>query len=87
MVIHDTECPSVKTATTKTQTQCAIVWAITVALLGGIQFEVGNPVHVFVSLAKKATIRQLTTMLSTSKNVQFPGHNHLLTTCTDDPSL
>ena len=26
-------------------------------------------------------------MLSTSKNVLFPGHNHLLTTGTDDPSL
>ena len=36
---------------------------------------------------KKATIRQQTTMLSTSKNVLFPGHNHLLTTIADDPSL
>ena len=26
-------------------------------------------------------------MLVTSKNVLFPGHNHLLTTSTDDPSL
>ena len=26
-------------------------------------------------------------MLSTSKNVLFPGHNHLLTTDADDPSL
>ena len=26
-------------------------------------------------------------MLSTSKNVLFLGHNHLLTTGTDDPSL
>ena len=26
-------------------------------------------------------------MLDTSKNVLFPGHNHLLTTGTDDPSL
>ena len=26
-------------------------------------------------------------MLATSKNVLFPGHNHLLTTSTDDPSL
>ena len=24
---------------------------------------------------------------ATSKNVLFPGHNHLLTTSTDDPSL
>ena len=26
-------------------------------------------------------------MLATSKNVLFPGHNHLLTTGTDHPSL
>ena len=26
-------------------------------------------------------------MLATSKNVLFPGHNHQLTTDTDDPSL
>ena len=26
-------------------------------------------------------------MLATTKNVIFPGHNHLLTTGTDDPSL
>ena len=38
-------------------------------------------------LRKINTIHQLTTLLSTSKNVQFPGHNHLLTTCADDPSL
>ena len=36
---------------------------------------------------KKATIHQVTTMLATSKNVLFPGHNHLLTTSTDDLSL
>ena len=34
---------------------------------------------------KKNTIHQVTTMLSTSKNVPFPGHNHLLTTGADDP--
>ena len=39
------------------------------------------------SLGKKATIHELTTILSTSKNVLFPGHNHLLTTGTDDQSL
>ena len=38
-------------------------------------------------LHKKATIHQVTTMLATSKNVLFPGHNHLLTTGTDDPTL
>ena len=35
----------------------------------------------------KATIHQVTTMLATSKNVLFPGHNPLLTTGTDDPTL
>ena len=30
--------------------------------------------------AKQATIHQVTIMLATSKNVLFPGHNHLLTT-------
>ena len=39
------------------------------------------------SLSKKATIHQVTTMLATSKNVLFPGHNHLLTTGTDVSSL
>ena len=39
------------------------------------------------STAQKATIHQVTAMLATSKNVIFPGHNHLLTTCIDDPSL
>ena len=34
---------------------------------------------------KRHYIHQLTTMLSTSKNVLFPGHNHLLNTGTDDP--
>ena len=37
--------------------------------------------------AKKATIHQVTTMLATSKNILFSGHNHLLTTGTDDPTL
>ena len=32
-------------------------------------------------------IHRVTTMLATSKNVPFPGHNRLLTTSTDDPSL
>ena len=38
-------------------------------------------------LRKKATIHQVPTMLATSKNVLFPGHNHLLTTGTDDLTL
>ena len=36
----------------------------------------------------KANIRQVTTMLATSKNLPFQDHNHLLTTTgTDDPTL
>ena len=37
--------------------------------------------------AQKATIHQVTTTLVTSKNVLFPGHNHLLTTSIEDPLL
>ena len=40
-----------------------------------------------LTLRKKATIHQVTTMLANSKNVLFPGHNHLLTTSSDDPLL
>ena len=35
-------------------------------------------------MEKKNTIHQVTTMLSTSKNVLFPGPNHLLTTGADE---
>ena len=37
--------------------------------------------------AQKATINQVTTMLATSKNVLFPGPNHLLTIGIDDLTL
>ena len=40
-----------------------------------------------LALCKKATIHQVTTVLGTSKNVLLPGHNHLLTTGTDDQTL
>ena len=36
------------------------------------------------TLGKTATTHQITTMLATSKIVLFPGHDHLLTTSTDD---
>ena len=38
---------------------------------------------------KTATIHQLTTILSISTNVLFPGHNHLLAIAigADDPTL
>ena len=38
-------------------------------------------------LGEKATIHQVTTMLATSKNGLFPGHNHLVTTGADDQTL
>ena len=43
--------------------------------------------HMIVGVAvqKKTTIHQIITMHATSKVVLYPGHNHLLTTCTDDP--
>ena len=37
--------------------------------------------------AQTNIIHQVTPMLATSKNVLFPGHNHLLTTSTDDQTL
>ena len=40
-----------------------------------------------LSLGKKAVIPQPTAMVSTSKDVLFPGDNHLLTTGADDPTL
>ena len=54
---------------------CHILWIVT------------QSVSFVVSLLKKATIHQVTTMPATSENVLFPGHNHLLTTDTDDPTL
>ena len=39
------------------------------------------------ALCKKGTIHQVTSVLGTSKIVLFPGHNHLLTTSSDDPTL
>ena len=40
-----------------------------------------------MTLRKKATMHHVTTMLTTSKNVLFPGNNHQLTTGADDPTL
>ena len=46
-----------------------------------------NTVNDSTTTVKKHTIHQVTTMLATSKNLLFPGHNHLLTTGADDPTL
>ena len=40
-----------------------------------------------LNTAQKVNIHQVTTMLATSGNVLLPGHNYLLTTGTDDPTL
>ena len=42
----------------------------------------GQPTNVLYCDCAKNTIHQVTTMLATSKNVLFPGHNYLLTTGT-----
>ena len=66
-------------ATTKTHV-CIIRWVPV--------FQHQGPIIVQQSLLrKKASIHQETTMLATSKNVQFPGHNHLLTIGTSDQLL
>ena len=41
----------------------------------------------FCVFGQLSTIHQVTTILATSKNVLFPGHNHLLTTSTDNPII
>ena len=46
-----------------------------------------NPTSSFSSTVQMSTVHQVTTMLATSKNVLFLGHNHLLTTGTNDPTL
>ena len=68
-----------------------IVQSINAAMLCsftiGIEEEFDSFWSVFVmTRGKKATIHQVTTMLATSKNVVYPGHNHLLTTGADDPT-
>ena len=40
-----------------------------------------------LTLGKKVTMHLVTTMLATSKNVLFPGPNHLITTGADDVTL
>ena len=41
----------------------------------------------YSNTVQKNTIHCLTTMLATSKNVLFPGHNNVLTASADDPTL
>ena len=41
----------------------------------------------YPSLCKNAVIHHVATILATSENVLFSGHNHLLIAGTDDPTL
>ena len=43
--------------------------------------------NIIIPLHTQATIPQVTTMLSNSKNVLFLGYNHLLTTSVDDATF
>ena len=52
-----------------------------------ITFHKEKTKRVYILLHKKATIHQLTIMLSTSKNLIFPDHNHQLITDADDLTL
>ena len=53
----------------------------------GESFWILQEAQALLTLRNKATFHQVTTLLANSENVLFPGHNHLLTTGTDDPSL
>ena len=52
-----------------------------------VEVSSGNVMWLIVISAQKATSYQVTTMLATSKNILFPGHNHALATGADDPSF
>ena len=64
---------------------CKQMWYF--LILGGGGWGLTMQAHPCTHWAIKATIHQLTTMQSTSKNVLFPGHNHRLTTGVDDTTL
>ena len=69
--------------------------SMSISLLCGKYVQIDSKDHsgpyleasLYKSQGKQVTIHHITTMLATSKNVVFPGHNHLLTTGTDDPIL
>ena len=52
--------------------------------LGMLQRKIQSTPSLPGTLGKKATIHQITTMLPTSINVLFPGHDILQTTGTHD---
>ena len=55
----------------------------------GLIWQLARNVSLMIdkTVQKKVTMHQVTTMPATAKNVRFPGHNHLLTTSTDNPTL
>ena len=58
---------------------CAAIVAISVFVAAFVADNIQSKFH--------TAVQQVTTMLATSENVLFTGHNHLLTTGTDDRSL
>ena len=80
------DCPSCPAHLNSTGRATWVIWAAVKICGLRPRFFIGCLICLIVwqcSQCKKATIHQLTT----SKNVQFPGHNHLLTTGTDDSSF
>ena len=62
--------------------ECMREWIFLVHCLAVLEWAC--VAFIFHAQHKKATIHQVTTI---SKHILFPGHNHLLTTGTDDPTL
>ena len=65
---------------------CALSHTVS-SCLDYTQCELWHEVSREETLGTKAIIHQVTTMLATSKNVLFPGHNHLLTSGAVDVTL
>ena len=58
-----------------------------ICVVHSVQSGSGGELLVVQLTGLKGHYPQLTTMLATSKNVLFPGHNHHANTGTDDPLL
>ena len=68
--------------------QCILIYDVYVSHPVDINEYPGqNVLYYITNTCKKASIHQVNTMLATSKNVLFPGPNHLLTNGADDPML
>ena len=69
---------------------CNVAWthsSIFLLFVPFISHRAPPPYSWYHPLRKKNTIHKVITMLATSKNVLFPGHNHLLITGADDKTL